>query len=923
MNDGADFEFDRRIMGEQDTMGMFGNFNATATATSDSMFDSVDSSVVNASASKYASANGTEAGVQQITAILTNATNLNKEKTTKTPSSSSSTAAKTATPLLVKHQYQLINHKTATTTTTATTTSSSSAKAIQNKENSTKHPSATPNSISSIKKPPAHSPSNTPGAPCSSQVSSAIELMDAATTSGILMQQQHKGTSIKMTPPPTYKPPASSFANNKPTKSATTNQYLLPSSSRNIVKKTFAKMTAAFKQQSSSSSSKTTTTANHSSAASNKIANTNTNTNATNNNSKAKDDFNTLLHANLMPSAAHVDEESSTGGRRASSVPRTLREKHELKKRAGKDSVVNDILIDDVEHEHGANINNNNNNSMMPPTQTTSLGEKIQNFFNSHNSQQQHSLLKPTILSSASQNASQKTKQGIFAKSKFGSGASVGGPVKVMPPLPSSNTTNAAATSNERQHRRRSRSCNQAVKVSHNNTNNSSSRTTTTGTTSNNLPTNNVRKTRLPTSESIDSCTSSKINSSNTNTNTSLVTSSASVLPTNEKQQQQSSKLVGKAVRSPSVTKLERQRSAESRHAAPQPQIAMYHGVKFVPKVLPPTSNNKSYQQHHHYELNDGVKLEDLIRNRPFANNGATSAAASNATSKYNHNNYQNQSDFSKKLNNNNNNSHMQKGPTPSKSASFKQHPLHAMKLNNSAAAATASNHCGDKNQKQLNQQAIIKKQTSLINSFNLEATNTTATATTSLLTRKKSECKPTMLLLLSSNNTSMSNTNGLGGCPLMHTELRALKRSEYDQQQKEKERHALMLRREHEEEKQRRQMEEIQKIRMQRHTFRSQPIKHYAPVEVKPSEKPLTEPVSPRLGSAISSSNIHSMHNLSHQSYNINNNNNNATNQRTLKSATSAVSLNNVGIEAGHLEETNSRQVNTRTASHEHLNLF
>jgi len=65
-----------------------------------------------------------------------------------------------------------------------------------------------------------------------------------------------------------------------------------------------------------------------------------------------------------------------------------------------------------------------------------------------------------------------------------------------------------------------------------------------------------------------------------------------------------------------------------------------------------------------------------------------------------------------------------------------------------------------------------------------------------------------------------------------------------------------------------RKQQEEIQKIRSQR-TFRSQPIKHYNAVEIKPSNKPLTEAKSPNIGSlkpsnlstASSSSNISNDH--------------------------------------------------------------
>ncbi len=125
--------------------------------------------------------------------------------------------------------------------------------------------------------------------------------------------------------------------------------------------------------------------------------------------------------------------------------------------------------------------------------------------------------------------------------------------------------------------------------------------------------------------------------------------------------------------------------------------------------------------------------------------------------------------------------------------------------------------------------------------------------------------------------------------------ELRAQKRSEFDQHLKEKERQALLLRRDKEEEKMRRQQEEIQKIRMQSHTFRSRPIKYNKPeVEVKPSEGPLTEPISPQLGTSLSTSS-HTVNQTSHY-----NNNSTASNiihhnsTSKLKSASSMLSLHN-----------------------------
>jgi len=88
-----------------------------------------------------------------------------------------------------------------------------------------------------------------------------------------------------------------------------------------------------------------------------------------------------------------------------------------------------------------------------------------------------------------------------------------------------------------------------------------------------------------------------------------------------------------------------------------------------------------------------------------------------------------------------------------------------------------------------------------------------------------------------------ISETKPVAG--LLHTELRALKRNEFEQQLKEKERVAVLKRRDLDMEKMRKQHEEIQKLRAQSQ-FKSNPIKHYRPVDLRPSERPLTSPRSP-----------------------------------------------------------------------------
>lgn len=100
-----------------------------------------------------------------------------------------------------------------------------------------------------------------------------------------------------------------------------------------------------------------------------------------------------------------------------------------------------------------------------------------------------------------------------------------------------------------------------------------------------------------------------------------------------------------------------------------------------------------------------------------------------------------------------------------------------------------------------------------------------------------------------------------LGNSSFLHTELRAQKRQEFEQQMKEKERIVANIKRDMEMEKLRKLDEEIQKIRAQ-NTFRSRPIKHFRPVEIKPSTKLLTDPRSPCPG--LSTSRTTSRTNLS-----------------------------------------------------------
>jgi hypothetical protein len=151
------------------------------------------------------------------------------------------------------------------------------------------------------------------------------------------------------------------------------------------------------------------------------------------------------------------------------------------------------------------------------------------------------------------------------------------------------------------------------------------------------------------------------------------------------------------------------------------------------------------------------------------------------------------------------------------KSASFSQHSLGGFHRNGSL------------------------KQTTATNNYPLRALNLTQDSTSKI---NESSSSSSM-----SKRVSESLSRPIPG--LLHTELRALRRNEFEQQLKEKERMAVLKRRDLEMEKMRKQQEEINRLRSQL-TFKSNPIKQYKPVEVKPSEKPLTEPRSPQFNASM-----------------------------------------------------------------------
>ena len=170
---------------------------------------------------------------------------------------------------------------------------------------------------------------------------------------------------------------------------------------------------------------------------------------------------------------------------------------------------------------------------------------------------------------------------------------------------------------------------------------------------------------------------------------------------------------------------------------------------------------------------------------------------------------------------------------TPGKSASFRVSSNNTSVTSGKPTKPSTSEHNLNTSENNICDLKQVKS-----NAFN---TSTTGATNTSRI-RKKSE---------SNCSISAANTSSTANPGYLHTELRAFKRQEYDQAVKEKEKMASLLKQELESDKLKKQQEEIQKIRMQRN-FRSNPVKHYKPVELKPSVRPLTDPKSPQLSNSM-----------------------------------------------------------------------
>ena len=293
--------------------------------------------------------------------------------------------------------------------------------------------------------------------------------------------------------------------------------------------------------------------------------------------------------------------------------------------------------------------------------------------------------------------------------------------------------------------------------------------------------------------------------------------------------------------------------------------MPLYQGVKFIPKIgskLPATSGQGLLSQKHHV-------TEDVLKTRPvfMQNRKELAAAVAKSTN----------TGIQIVANKLNSSANSLPSRGVAKSSSFKQSTFKPAPKTNTA---TAINTCKTLQTAENAGNGILNTTSVLSSNLNStvclnSAANSTALEHAHDSARNLNESGSSIQTSgtnmsgfgwsrerkkTAAQDTSRSNSNANNYSGFLHTELRAQKRQEFEMTLKEKDRIVAKLKREMEAEKLRKQQDEIQKIRLQ-NTFRSRPIMHYKPVEIKPSEKPLTDPKSPQFGAAAirgSRTNLH-----------------------------------------------------------------
>lgn len=305
-----------------------------------------------------------------------------------------------------------------------------------------------------------------------------------------------------------------------------------------------------------------------------------------------------------------------------------------------------------------------------------------------------------------------------------------------------------------------------------------------------------------------------------TNSHTRRVSQNDSINTSKTTSSQANKSSYTKITASPSFTK-PRQKSSERN--LPQGVTSLYTGVKFVTNTTNSMLIKKKYNENLQAFSSSNtttaqssvlgntlgpLPVENILKNRPNCMKSTTKPISANP-------NLKKPSNFMR--------------TTPGKSASFRS-SSNSTSISKSHPKSNMSDYA-------LN--------------VSVDKTALNSSASNASRVRKQSD-----------SNSSMNQSGYL------RTELRALKRNEYEQQLKEKEKMAAIIKHELDQEKLKKQQEEIQKIRNQRN-FRSNPIRSYKPIQLKPSDKSLTEPKSPHLSTSTIrlndiSRNQDSTHNMS-----------------------------------------------------------
>jgi hypothetical protein len=314
--------------------------------------------------------------------------------------------------------------------------------------------------------------------------------------------------------------------------------------------------------------------------------------------------------------------------------------------------------------------------------------------------------------------------------------------------------------------------------------------------------------------------------------------------------------------------------------------MTLYKGIRFLPKQLSSFSNGSNDSQLGTPAKKDSSKqlkvvekdLKAIAANNSTASNHQPKIVNSTSSTQkptIHLNTTLSMNDGSKKM-------PVLTRSTPGKSASFKQQNDTTQSSSKSRGqtliANIKSNFMKSKPSSSSSSNASkpsgnSSANTSKLNSYNSEkdlnvssskkaasSSNKSSGMLSSFHLRKKSENnKPINTSTTAPSNSSSSNPNTSG---FLRTEIRAMKRSEYEQSIKEKEKMACIIKNDLEQEKMRKQKEEVNRIRS-KSQFRVEPIKKYKPIEIKPSEKQLTRPKSPQFN--LSNNTSTQFHNLSH----------------------------------------------------------